>query len=170
MSFVWGAVALAVALGAEIALGAWLPSAHRYIDVMMLPVIGYALRKSQRAAMVLGCLGGLMEDAWFQSGLFGSSGFAKTLLGWALGGAGTRFELDVAWGRAASGALLPLAERLVVLGLGWLFAVPSGSTDAVQLGVRAVAGSLLTVAVFAMLDRVTERDGRRSRRAPSRLR
>lgn len=169
MNLLWGAAAVAVALVGEIALGAWAPSAHRYVDFMMLPVIGYALGKSQRAAMTVGCLGGLLEDAWFQSGLFGASGFSKTLLGWSLGGVGTRFELDAAGGRAAAGALLPVLDRFVDFGLRKLFAVPSAPPAGVDLALRGAAGALLTLVIFAILDRgslrlnASRRRGRRLR-------
>jgi cell shape-determining protein MreD len=159
------ALALAVALGVQIVLGLWAPSLTRWVDVLTLPVAWYALAVSQRAGLLVGCAAGLLQDAWLQAELFGASGFSKSVLGWALGGLAARFELNVAWGRATAGALLPVLDRLVVLGLRALFDRGVVPPDPVELGVRAVAGALLTLGVFATMDRVLKIDPRRGRRA-----
>lgn len=159
------ALALAVALGVQIVLGLWAPSLTRWVDVLTLPVAWYALAVSQRAGLFVGCAAGLLQDAWLQAELFGAAGFSKSLLGWALGGLAARFELNVAWGRATAGALLPVLDRLIVLGLRALFDRGVVPPDPVELGVRAVAGALLTLGVFATMDRVLKIDPRRGRRA-----
>jgi rod shape-determining protein MreD len=165
VTLLWAIVALACALAAEIVLGSIAPSALRYVDVMMLPVIAYALATSQRSAMFVGFAGGLLEDAWFQAGLFGAGGFSKTLLGWALGSLGARFELNHVWGRLGAGMLLPVLDRLVELGLRRLFDVPSVAPDPVGLLVSAGAGGLLAVSVLAILDRVLPRARKAARGA-----
>lgn len=158
-------LALAAALGLQIVLGLWAPSLTRWVDVLMFPVAWYALAVSQRAGLVVGCAAGLLQDAWLQAELFGASGFSKSLLGWALGGLAARFELNVAWGRATAGALLPVIDRLLVLGLRALFDRGAVAPDPLELAVRAGAGALLTLAVFATMDRVLKIDPRRGRRA-----
>lgn len=165
MTLLRAVLALACALAAEIVLGALAPGALRFADVMMLPVIGYALGTSQRSAMFIGLAGGLLEDAWFQAGLFGSGGFSKTLLGWALGGLGARFELHHFWGRLGAGVLLPILDRLIELALRRLFDVPSVAPDLPGLFLAAGVGGLLTVSVFAMLDRVIPRARKAARGA-----
>lgn len=157
MTLLRAALALLCALTAEIVLGATAPGLLRHVDVMMLPVIGFALGNSQRSSMLVGCAGGLLEDAWFQAGLFGSGGFSKTLLGWALGSLGARFELNHVWGRLGAGMILPVLDRLIELGLRRLFDAPSVAPDPVGLAVSAVVGGLLAVSVFAILDRVLPR-------------
>lgn len=159
-------LALAACLAVEIVMGLWAPGLRRYVDVMMLPPIGFALAVSQRSAMAVGCASGLLQDAWLQAELFGSSGFVKTLLGWALGELSARFELNGTAGRAAAGALFPVADRFAELGVRKLFDQGTVLPGAGELAVRAVAGSLLTLAVFAILDRVKgfgPRKGRRPR-------
>jgi cell shape-determining protein MreD len=157
VTFLWAVVALGCALAAEILLGSISPSALRYVDVMMLPLIAYALAASQRSAMFVGFAGGLLEDAWFQAGLFGAGGFSKTLLGWALGALGARFELNHVWGRMGAGMLLPVLDRLIELGLRRLFDVPSVAPDPLGLLMSAGAGGLLAVGVLAILERALPR-------------
>jgi cell shape-determining protein MreD len=108
--------------------------------------------------MLAGCAGGLLQDAWFEPGLVGASGFSKTFLGWALGALGSRFDLNAFWARSITGAALPAAESLVESGLRSLFdqaVVPWSGAD---LALRATVGGLLVPVVFAILDRA--RDGR----------
>ena len=157
--------ALAVALGLQIVLGLWAPSLTRWVDVLLFPVAWYALAVSQRAGLAVGCAAGLLQDAWLQAELFGASGFSKSLLGWALGGLAARFELNVAWGRATAGAVLPVLDRLIVLGLRALFDRGVVAPDPVELAIRAGAGALLTLGIFATMDRVLKIDPRRGRRS-----
>ncbi len=161
--------ALALALAGQAAVGQWSPSLLRYVDLLMMPVAWYALARSQRSAMLIGCAAGALEDAWFQAGIFGLRGFNKTLLGWLLGGLGARVDLNVAWGRGVAGAALPVVDRLCELGLLRLLDLSPGRLDPVELLGRAVAGGLLTLGVFAIVDRAgpaKSRAGRRGRRLP----
>lgn len=160
-------LALAAALGVQIVLGLWAPGLTRWVDVLMFPVAWYALAVSQRAGLGVGCAAGLLQDAWLQSEMFGASGFSKSLLGWALGGLAARFEMNVAWGRATAGALLPVLDGLVLLGLRALFDRGAVAPDPVELAVRAGAGALLTLGVFATMDRVLKIDPRRGKRPRS---
>jgi len=147
-------LALALGLAVEIALGRWAPSTRAYVDVMMAAVAWYGIARSQRSAMLMGCAAGLLQDAWFETGVFGINGFVKTLLGWALGGLGARFDLNQAAGRLASGAVLSVAGRVLEAGILRLLDRASGPLDPVGLLVRAVTGGLLVVVVFAILNRV----------------
>ena len=157
MTFLRATLALLGALIAEVVLGAMAPGLLRHVDVMMLPVIGFALGRSQRSEMFVGFAGGLLEDAWFQAGLFGSSGFAKTLLAWGLGALGSRFELNHIWGRLGAGMVLPVLDRLIELALRRLFDAPSVPPDPAGLAISALVGGLLAISVFAILDKVLPR-------------
>ena len=151
-------VALAIALGVEVAIKRLVPEVDRYVDVMTLPIAWYALARSQRSAMLVGCAGGLVQDAWFQAGLFGIQGFCKTLMGWFLGGLGARFELNVFWARALSGALLPVVGPLLELGVRRLFDQEVLVPRAIDLVLRAAAGGLLVPVMFAIVEKVVGRD------------
>jgi rod shape-determining protein MreD len=151
-------LALALGLSVEIALGRWAPSARAYVDVMMVPVAWYGIARSQRGAMLVGCAAGLLQDAWFEAGVFGINGFVKTLLGWALGGVGGRFDLNQAAGRIASGAVLSVAGRVLQAGVLKLLDRSAGPLEPVNLLVRAASGGLLVTLVFAILNRVRGKD------------
>jgi rod shape-determining protein MreD len=154
MTLLRAVLALALGLSVEIALGRFAPAARAYVDVMMVPVAWYGIARSQRAAMLAGCAAGLLQDAWFEAGVFGMNGFVKTLLGWALGGLGGRFDLNQAAGRLASGALLAVTGRLLETGVLRLLDRTPGPLDPWNLLVRGVTGGLLTALVFAILNRV----------------
>ena len=151
--------ALAACLAVQVLIGRLAPGFHAYADFLALPMAWYGLRGAQRSAMLTGSFGGLLQDAWFEPGLVGASGFSKTLLGWALGALGARFDLNAFWARSIAGGALPVAEILVESGLRRLFdqaVVPWAVGD---LALRAVAGGLLVPVVFAILDRVRAGNG-----------
>jgi rod shape-determining protein MreD len=167
LSFIGGLLALAVALGLEALLGTLAPAALGYVDLMMVPVAYYAIRRSQRAAMLVGCAGGLLHDAWFQAGVLGMSGFKKTLLAWVTGGLASRLDLNHPAGRFTTGALLTAADQLLEVGLYRLLDLRTAPAGAVPILIRAVATGVLVAVAFPIVDRVTGRSshGRLRRRA-----
>lgn len=147
------ALALALCLAAEVALGKLLPGARRYFDLMFLPIAWYGLKGAPRSAMFAGAAGGLLQDGWFEPSLFGVSGFNKTLLGYVLGVLGTRFDLNRGWARLTAGFLLPSADALLEVGLRRLFdqrVLPVGPLD---LLLEGIATGLLCWSALAILDR-----------------
>ena len=76
MSLLQGLLALALALSFEALTGRVFPAALPYVDPLLVAVVYFALRRSQNAAMLVGCTGGLLHDAWFHVDVFGISGFS----------------------------------------------------------------------------------------------
>jgi rod shape-determining protein MreD len=158
-------LALTACVASEALLGAFFPAIHRWVDPMILPLIWYALRGKQRGAMLAGCGGGLLQDAWFQAGLFGTQGLCKTVLAWALGAIASRVEMNVLWGRATSGVLVPVLGDLLETGVRRLFDQSVLLPDPLDLAIRGAVGGLLVPLVFAIVQRVPGmRDGRRTGR------
>ena len=110
MIVLWAILGIGLSLAGELGLGRFAPGATHYVSLMTLPLAAYALRTSQRSSMVVGCASGLLEDYWIEPRLFGLNGVVKTILGWALGGIGARFDLNNSWGRFASGASVHLVD------------------------------------------------------------
>lgn len=154
MSLVRALVGLLVVLAAQAALGRLWPAGHRFVDFHLLPVIWYGVHGTQRQAMLVGCASGLIQDAWFQAGAFGLSGLRKTLLGWGLGGIGSRFDLHGAPGRFAAASTVALVDG----GLGFLVdqwldqATPAPSP--LELLAKTLLTGLLAVTAFPIVDRV----------------
>ena len=155
-------VVLALCLAAQAVVGRFVPEAPRYLDAMLVPVVWYAIAGSQRSGMLVGCAAGLLEDAWFQTGAFGLSGFKKTLVGWALGGLGSRFDLNRQPGRFVFGFAGSLADSLLDLGLRELLDQGPVRPRPLELLLRAVATALLVVLAFAFTRWVAGRRGRRA--------
>jgi rod shape-determining protein MreD len=147
----WAALGIGLAFVCELALGRFAPGATRYLALMTLPLATYALRTSQRSSMLVGCTSGLLEDFWIEPRLFGLNGLVKTILGWALGGLGARFDLNNFWGRFAAGASLHLVDEGLQTALRRLFGGAVAPVSALTLGIRAAAGGLLTAAVLAIV-------------------
>lgn len=154
MIVLWALVGIGLSLAFELALGRVAPGATRYVDLMMLPLATYALRTSQRSSMAVGCVSGLLQDYWMEPRLLGINGLVKTVLGWALGGVGSRFDLNNFWGRFAAGASVHLADEGLQAGLRRLFGETLAPVAPLTLLIRAVAGGLLTAGILAIVSRV----------------
>ena len=157
MSILRGALALAVVLGLQALVGRLAPSFDVIGDLMLLPVAWYGIHRSQRSAMIVGCVGGLLQDAWFQVGAFGMNGFRKTLLGWVIGGIGSRLDLNHVPGRWVTGAALSVGDRLLEIGLYRLLDLDTAPVGVIEVLVRAVAVGLLVVFTFPLMDRFAGR-------------
>lgn len=153
MIVLWAILGIGLSLAFELALGRVAPGATRYLAVMTLPLVAYALRTSQRSSMVVGCASGLLEDYWIEPRLFGLNGLVKTVLGWALGGIGARFDLNNFWGRFASGASVHVLDEGLQTALRRLFGEAVVPVGVATLGIRAVAGGLLTAGVLAIVSK-----------------
>jgi rod shape-determining protein MreD len=150
-------LALALALALQSALGLLWPDAHRYVDIMLVPVVWWGIVGSQRTGMLVGCAAGLLQDAWFQLGVFGLNGFKKTLLGWILGGLGSRFDLNRQAGRLAFGTLASLADSLLDMGLRRLLDLQQAPPRPVEVLIKSVVTGLLVVGTFILMERVRRR-------------
>ena len=153
MIVLWALLGIGLSLVFELGLGRFAPGVTHYIAPMTLPLAAYALRTSQRSSMVVGCASGLLEDYWIEPRLFGLNGLVKTILGWALGGIGARFDLNNFWGRCASGASVHLVDEGLQAALRRLVGEAVASVDVASLGIRAVAGGLLTAAILAIVSK-----------------
>jgi len=152
-----------VTLGFQAGLGRLFPDVHRYVDGMMVPVIWYGIAGSQRSAMWVGCAAGLLQDGWLASGTVGLNGFKKTLIGFTLGGLGSRFDLNNQAGRLAGGALASLVDSLMDPLLRRLLDQRLEFPGPQEIVIKALATGLLVVISFGVIDRFRRR--RRLRRA-----
>lgn len=146
-------LAIAVAVFLQTALGKLSGGFDRYADLTLLPVLWYGIRGTQRSAMLVGCTVGLIHDAWFRIGVFGITGFKRTLLGWALGGVGSRFDLNHFGGRFVAGFALVLAEGILDAGLRRMLDLAQGA-GWIEMLVRAACTGALAVFSFGLIDRL----------------
>jgi len=157
MSLIWAVLSLLVTLGLQAGLAQLWPAGHAYIDWLYLPVVWYGLGGTQRSAMLVGCAAGLLQDGWFQVGVFGLNGFKKTLLGWALGGAGTRFDLNSPPARLVTAIIVCLADSALDPLLRRLLDQSIGIPRIGDVILRALATGLILTISFAIVDRFRER-------------
>ena len=154
------------ALVLQAALGRLAPGIHSWVDVMLVPVSLYGIASTQRAAMTMGCVTGLLSDSWFYGGPFGLHGFKWTFLGWAIGSLSSRFDLNQPGGRLVIGAAVSLGDDLLDIAVrGLLEADPQVHSPASML-VKAAVTALLVSLVGGMLEREREGRGLRPGRVP----
>jgi cell shape-determining protein MreD len=144
---------LATALVLEAGLGRLFPGVQRYVDVLLVPVVLYGVASSQRAAMVMGCATGLLSDTWFHGGPFGLSAFKRTLLGWAVGVAATRLDLNQPVGRLVTGAIVSLGDDVLDFVLRGLLDAHPHFPGPLDWLMKAAVTGLLAAAGGGMLER-----------------
>jgi rod shape-determining protein MreD len=145
-------LALGAALGFQAGLGKVWPAGHRYVDAMIVPVVWHGIARSQRSAMLVGCIAGLMHDAWFE-GAFGVHGFKWTLLGWILGGMSARLDLNNPAGRLAAGAGTWLADSLLDPLLRQLADLQPLARSPHEIVIQALVVGLLTAIAGSIVER-----------------
>jgi len=148
---------LAAALGIQVALARIWPDTGRFVSLLLVLVVTYGVSGSQRSAMFMGCLAGLLNDSWLQAGVFGISGFKWTLLGWALAAVNMRLDLGHTPGRFGAGVAVVLGDSLLN---GVLARLLDQSTRSRGLGIlllQALLTGLLAALVGSIVDRSVER-------------
>jgi rod shape-determining protein MreD len=145
-------VALVLAAGVQGALTSYVPAAAAVFDFLLIVAIYYALNTNQVSGMLMGTVCGLIQDALVGHPI-GQNAFAKTLIGYLVGGLGKRFELSqsVTHLLVLAGATLLQATVVSVLHLvlGLSVDFPSGTV----LLARMAANGLVGTAIYAGLQR-----------------
>jgi rod shape-determining protein MreD len=158
VSAVYAVLTVALWLAVQVIVGRVAPAGLTYADFMLIPVAWYGLRGRPQAAMLVGCAAGLLEDAWFQNGVLGFHGFKKTLLGWALGTLGARWDVNHRPGQLLAGALLSVLDHYLGWGLLHLLGRLADAPDWRVVMLRSVVMALLVSLVFVMFDRAKSRE------------
>lgn len=158
MSALGAVLFVAVCLGLQVLATTLLPGAGEYVDFLVVPVVWFGIRRTQRAAMLTGCLAGLAQDTWFRAAVFGMSGFEKTFLGWFLGGLSSRFDLNSTLSRFATGFVFTLAQNLLGIGLLRLMDQVTPPPGLVHWLIQGLVSGLLVVIGFAIVNRIAGED------------
>jgi len=139
-------------------------------DLFLMPVASAARGGAPILAMLVGLVGGLLEDQLFDPGrLLGLHAFTKVLVGYLLGTLGVRtiVEKPLAVGGLLSGAVL--LENAALLLLLWLLRGTFLAPNPMALAARAATTGVLGAALhaLALVPWRERRDARRRRRLSS---
>jgi len=144
-----GLVMLAGAVILEVLASHKVPPLHRAVDLVLLVVVYYGSSGWRIGSMFAGAGGGLLEDVSFGD-VMGIHGFTKTVIGYLLGGLGSRFDLTGPASRIAATLLATILDRLVEplvqSGLG----LPAGLPRASDLLWRCLGNGLAGVLLFSL--------------------
>lgn len=152
--------ALVIVLGAlalQVALSRVWSECHRYVNVLILPVVWYGVAGSPRSAMIVGCFAGLLHDAWFEVPL-GVFGFKWTLIGWGFGVVAQRIDLDHPPGWFLAGVLAWTADSVLDPGLRRLLDLDPLMRRPRDLLIHAAVTGLLAALAGSIVERVRTRD------------
>lgn len=148
---------LLLALGLQVALARIWPVTSRFVSLLFVVVVTFGVSGSQRSAMLVGCLAGLLNDVWLQGGAFGISGFKWTLLGWVLGTVNTQLDLGHPPGRFGAGVCLVLGDGLLNVVLARLLDQTTQYRGLGILALQAFLTGLLAALIGSIVDRSKEK-------------
>ena len=153
MKVFWTAAALVAALAVQSALSLVVPGWARVFDPFLLVVVYCGLKGGETHGMLAGVAAGWMQDVHFGGRVLGLAGLTKTLVGFGVGLAGTRFQLTEPGARLFVLLLAVLLDALVMRQLSAAFDVTTGVLSWPGLALRAAVNAALGMPLFAMVER-----------------
>lgn len=117
----------------------WPPLA--YIDFPLIIIVYAALQRNSIRALIFGTLSGIAIDS-LSGGLLGASGFAKTVVAYAVSEIARRVYMDNLLLRIPVIAGACILNDLIYYGLHWLFGQPPAG-DAVTTGAYSIIGTTI---------------------------
>ena len=105
-----------VALTLQMALARYAVAGRWVFDLVVVGVIYAAFYWGPTAGIWTGTLGGLMQDS-LSGDVIGLGGFAKTVVGYAIGVFGAQFIVARPLARAGAVAVATVVHRMIIVGL-----------------------------------------------------
>jgi rod shape-determining protein MreD len=154
-------IGIAAAFALQVALSLWFPWLGGRLDLLLLPVVYYAVGGSQELAMVSGAAAGLLQDQWFGGLPYGRNAFRKILIGYLVGAVGRRFALEATWTYGIAVVAASLADHAIGVALGAAIGLPIADPWSVLVLERALATALLGIFLVLAVKRFARARERR---------
>jgi rod shape-determining protein MreD len=148
----WTAVALVAALAVQSGLSRIVPGWARVFDPFLLVLVYCALKGGETHGMLAGTVAGWVQDVHFGGRVLGLSGLSKTLVGFGVGLASTRFQLTEPPARLLVLVVAVLVDALLVRQLAGAFDVTTGGLSVGGLALRAGVNALIGVPLFMLVE------------------
>ena len=169
MKFLRIPAALLLALLAELLLPRYVAGFFRFFDFMLVVVVFNSVSRTRVGATLVGTAGGLIQDAF--TGIFGLSGFSKTVVGYLASSFYQRFMIDTALTQLVVLAVATWLNEGIRIGLSAaLFGTAPGPIYPellIRTACNAVGGVLLMRLAVLLFRRLSA--GRMRSRGVSRL-
>ena len=149
----WTAAALVAALAVQSALSLIVPAWARVFDPFLLVVVYCGLKGGETHGMLAGVVAGWMQDVHFGGRVLGLGGLTKTLVGFGVGLAGTRFQLTEPGPRLLVLVLAVVVDAVILRQLAAAFDVTTGTLSWGGLALRAAVNAVLGMPLFALVER-----------------
>ena len=144
-------VAVAVALGLQTTLGHVLGGRLR-LDLVLVTVAWIGLTLGPGFGLLAGTIGGLAQDA-LGTGILGTGGLAKTIVGYLAGIVGTQFIVAQMLPRFLVFAAVTFLQALIIAGLDFVLGAGGGATLAwAAVGRQALGNAVLGVLLFQIVE------------------
>jgi rod shape-determining protein MreD len=155
------AIVLLVAIALPSALRAvWQPLA--FVDLVLIVVVYFALRREPLHALFIGALAGLATDA-ISRGLLGAGGFSKVLTAYAVYFVASRVMLDTTVLRIPVLAAAALIDNLVYVGMNRLLGQSSSMPFVKGLSYRLIATTVAGTILLYFYDSYLSEKARQRR-------
>ena len=110
----WTVAALVAALAVQSGLSLIVPAWARVFDPFLLVVVYCGLKGGETHGMLAGVVAGWLQDVHFGGRVLGLAGLTKTLVGFGVGLAGTRFQLTEPGARLLVRVLAVVLDALIL--------------------------------------------------------
>lgn len=153
MKAFWTAAALVAALAVQSGLSLIAPAWARVFDPFLLVVVYCGLKGGETHGMLAGVAAGWLQDVHFGGRVLGLAGLTKTLVGFGVGLAGTRFQLTEPGARLLVVLFAVVLDALILRQLSAAFDVTTAALTWGGLALRAGINAALSVPLFALAER-----------------
>lgn len=153
MSVLWTAAALVAAFLLQWLLTLAAPAHAWMLDPFLLVIVYCGLSGGEVHGMLAGAVAGWAQDVQWSSGPVGLAGLSKCLVGFAVGAAGTRFQLASPSARALVLLCATAVDALLLMRLASLFQVPIHELSGPELLGRAALNAAGGLVAYELLER-----------------
>jgi rod shape-determining protein MreD len=149
----WTALALVAAFLVQSGLTRVAPFFARIFDPFLLVLVYCGLAYGEVYGMLVGVAAGWIQDVQFGGRIMGLSGLSKVLVGFAVGAAGSRFQLSEPGPRGLVLAAAAILDTLIFSGLAAAFDVPTARVSLGEGVGRGLACACLGVVLYELVER-----------------
>jgi rod shape-determining protein MreD len=161
--FLWTAAGLVGALAVQSVLSRFFPQQAHLFDPFLIVLVYASLNHGETTGMIVGTMGGWIQDVHFGGEVVGLSGFSKMLVGFGVGIASTRFHLADPGARVLVLFTASVIDAILFSELAVLFDVAALRLSPLGIVSRAALNAGVGLGVYEIVERRFGRERRSTR-------
>ena len=144
-------VAVAIAVAAQTTYALFANGTSANVDFPLIVVVFAALSRGPLVGLWTGVVAGLVQDL-LSGGIVGVSGLAKSLVGFAIGWAGSQFMLSYFWHRVPVLVVATMLHSLCFVGVYMLIPAAGPMMMWSDVLMQGIANALVGVLIYGVIE------------------